>query len=768
MARTLSLLWLSTACVLLTTVPHARAEEAAEPANATSPSETADSAGLETIVVTAEKRQENMQKVPISVTALSGDQLATREIHTTADLVSVVPSLETNGTLGRSVLIFSLRGVGMRDFSFNQDGPVATYYDEVYKGNFPLMGVYLYDLERVEVLKGPQGTLYGMSTTGGAINLISRKPDFTTGGNLSVGYGNYDHYQTDGAVQTAFNDKFAVRVAFMADRSEGFIKDVTPGAPAVDSTQEVGVRTTLRYKPDSDLDVIVRGYYSRRDPYYDAGIPIAIGPKGIGNGIYEVFGGHSDFRTNVGRDETADPDPARDPQTSYGASVTVNDNLSSSLSLTSITSWDDGRLFAPTNPTGSALKVVEVNPFGHTTQVTQDLRLTSAYEAPFNFILGGYFNREYARVQTLNQFYADIDVNGDDVLNYLDCAASLQRKLAPVACAQHNQYTQTIESAALYGDVSYNLTDRLKFRIGMRFTHDKGSLDNFLAQLTGEDGVPVVNTIPGGTNLQATSSLGFTTNKPSGMAGVDFAITTDVMLYGNYSEGYRRAAFNGAAYSAGQLNVARPELVHALELGFKSEFFDHILLLNGAGFWYRYENQQGLDSGTGLIQQLIGLPKTRIIGGEFEAAVRPVRSLTISGNVTLLDAKIQEGTINHVDVSGNPLIQAPAVSLSGAIDWTLPISAIGAADFHVDSNYTGSQHFDLLNSAATTEGGYSLLNSSIRFHSADDSKAVTIWIKNATDKYYFTQIGDFRSLLGVLYGRVAPPRTYGVSASVKF
>jgi iron complex outermembrane receptor protein len=765
MTRTIRFLGLSVACTLFATAVDA--QNGASTSTGAPSAEAADAGGLETIIVTAQKRQENLQNVPISVKAITGDQMRYRQINTAVDLLTVVPGLEVNGTLGKNVPVFSLRGISMRDFSFNQDGPVATYYDEVYKGNFPLLGVYMYDLERVEVLKGPQGTLYGQSTTGGAINVISRKPDFTTGGYVSVGYGNYDHLRIEGAAQTSLTDKLAVRLAFVRDRADGYVQNVSPGQPNVSSTDEYGFRGTLRYQAD-DFDFILRGVYSRRDPYYDGGIPWALGPKGIGKGIYEFFGGHSDFRVGLNKWQISDLNPARNPSTLNSVSATINKKLNDNLTLTSISAYDDGKLNVGINTDGSYLQEVQVDFTGRTEQFTQDLRVTSDYVGPFNYILGAYYSQERANDTATNHFFADIDVNGDAVINFKDCVASLARKLAPVACAQHNQFEQIINSSALYTDVNYALTDKVKLRAGLRYTHDKGALNDFLAQITGNDGVPVVNTIPGGVNLNATTGRDFSTNNVSGKAGIDYTPMPNVLLYLNYSRGYRRAAFNAQAFSANQLNVAKPETVDAVEGGLKSELLDRRLLLNGAIFWYGYENQQFVDPGTGVVQQLIGLPKSRIIGEELEVAYRLTEDITFSGNLSQLNTEILQGVSSGKSVAGNQLVQAPPLSITSAIDWTIPVHGVGAADVLIDGERTGRQYFDILQRASTSQVAYWTMNANIRLHTNDDRRGISFWAKNITDTYYYTVMSDFRSSLGFAYGRPAPPRTFGVTVDVKF
>ena len=173
-------------CIGVLVVPHAYSQESSDGA-------------LEEIIVTAQKRAESLQDVPVSITAFSGEALARRQIRGPEDLALSVPNMQTNNVLGDGVPIFSLRGISMSDFSLSQNGPIATYYDEVYKGNVALLGLAFYDIERVEVLKGPQGTLYGKNTTGGAINLVSRAPDFSNEAYISLSAGNFNYWQAEGA-----------------------------------------------------------------------------------------------------------------------------------------------------------------------------------------------------------------------------------------------------------------------------------------------------------------------------------------------------------------------------------------------------------------------------------------------------------------------------------------------------------------------------------------------------------------------------------------
>ena len=218
-------------------------------------------------MVTASKRSESLQTVPISVTALTSAQLGQIKLDTASDLVTQVPNLQVNGIVGEGSPLFSLRGVSMFDYSLNQSSPVASYIDEVYKGNFTLFGVELYDLERIEVLRGPQGTLYGKNTTGGAINFITHKPGFETEADIKVGAGNYNRREVEGDLQTAvIPDKVAVRFAFTYTKVDGFIQNVLPGHPDLEGVDQYGVRLSLLWKASDDLTVTMRASKSMQDP----------------------------------------------------------------------------------------------------------------------------------------------------------------------------------------------------------------------------------------------------------------------------------------------------------------------------------------------------------------------------------------------------------------------------------------------------------------------------------------------------------------------
>lgn len=722
----------------------------------------AQHSALDEIIVTAQKRVESLQDVPVSVSAFSGDALARHQIRGHEDLAANVPNMHTNAAVGEGSPIFSLRGISMSDFSLAQNGPVAVYADQVFRGNFALMGIAFFDLARVEVLKGPQGTLYGKNTTGGAINLVSQVPEFFNEAYFSAGISNYNHRQVEGAGQVALSDTIAARVAFTYEQADGWQKNKAPGAPDASSTDHYGVRASIRYQPSDTFDFILRASASSQQPW-NYGVASIPGPSGAGGTLYPI----GDFRKGLDRHEINTPDIYRRRARQKSISATADWRFHDSLTLTSITAWDEGTLLNIEDGDGTPLRAGYAEYFGRTKQFSQDFRLTSDLNHPLNFILGAYYSVEKIYNYTDLRFGSDIDVNGDGVLDYTDC----MEYYFP-ACEFGNEFDQEKTSFALYADFNYELTDRLTLRTGIRYTKDEGDLKNFKAQYRDVHGVPFYNAIPGNAvDLNATTKRSFDDDEFSGKLGIDYAISDDIMVYASYSRGYRGSAFSGQAFFAPEeLTVADPETVDAFEVGFKSELFGRSLRANGAVFWYGYKDQQYIDLDPDTtVSTLRNLPKAEILGAELELQWLATQDLILSTSIGLLDTEAKKGTVEGVDVSGNRLINSPEFSLSAAVDWTKAVPwSDWIVDTHIDVSHTSSHYFDILNRSTTKESGYELVNLKVRVHPADDRYGISFWMKNATNTNYYTNKIDALSGLGIIYTHVGKPRTYGLTFDIQF
>ncbi|HTH29535.1 MAG TPA: TonB-dependent receptor [Sphingobium sp.] len=717
--------------------------------------------GGDDIVVTALKRSERLQDVPVSVAAISGDAVKDQRITKADDLVMKMPNLQVTSTVGEGTPIFSLRGVSMSDFSLNQSGPVATYYDEVYKGNYALLGVAMYDLERIEVLRGPQGTLYGKNTTGGAVNLISARPKHEFSGSLTAGYGNYDRIEASGYVNVPLGDTVALRVAGTFARADGWFRNTLAGKPDMDAVREYGLRASLLVEPSSNLSFLLRASTSYQNPY-NYGVYGQSGPDGIGAGVYEAFGqGTSYFRPTAtdGQRKGALNYVGRREGRTYSVALNSQWKMGDGLSLISVSSWDKGRLFFIEDTDGSPRSVLEIDYGDRAEQIAQDLRLASDWSSPFNFILGFYFNREKVFNSSSLGIFRDIDYNGDGTINDQDC-----RDSAPVgdfiACSITNRFDQLKKSYAVYSDMSYKVTDTITLRGGLRYSHDKGEQTDLRSDVFGVQGGLTATLIP-------PLALSYSVDKLSGKVGVDVKPSRDVLLYANYSRGYRAPSFNAQAFfDPSEASVAKAETVDAFELGWKTQLADRRITFNGALFYYNYSNQQFINVNPNTAAQtLVNIDKSRIFGAEAELSVRATDMLSFRAGLGLLNTKIKRGMLSGVDLAGNRLTNAPSVSASGGVDLTLLDDGVNKFSVHPEFSYVSGQFFEVLNTPRLRQGSYALLAGHIKYQRGPFS--ATVWGKNLTDKFYYTARIDTQGF-GFDYNHVGAPRTFGATVSYDF
>jgi iron complex outermembrane receptor protein len=728
---------------------------------------------LEEIVVTAQKRSESIQDVPVSITALSATQLAEARIEDPSALTAYVPNLQASAPLGGSTPVFSLRGVSMSDYSLNQSSPVASYVDEVYKGNFALFGVQMYDLDRIEVLRGPQGTLYGKNTTGGAINFVTRRPDFDNDGYLRLGIGSDNRTEAQGAMGGSLvEDRLAGRIAFTYAKADGWFQNRYPGGENPEGLDEYGVRASLLYKPTDSLDVMLRLATSEQTPI-NYGVFARPGESGIGGGVYSLFHSFDPvanpnvdyFRTGLDDREIESNFARRRRIATDSAALTLDWKLSDGYALTSITSWDKGEMLSPEDADGSPLKVIEIDyDAPDVRQYTQDLRITSTLGGRFDFIAGLYVGREKLTNSTELRLYNDIDVNFDGALDFQDCLAGL-----PLGCAIGNSFEQERDTWAVYFDGSYELTDSLKLRFGVRETHDQSKLRDFKSQLRGSDGVVLANLIPGDpANPDATTSDDFSNDAPSGKLGLDYTTANGTLLYASYSHGYRGGAFNAQAFFApDELTVADPEKLDAYEIGAKGQFAGGRVQLNGAAFVYKYKDQQFLDTDASTsLQVLRNIDQSTIKGMELELIAKATDALTLTGGLGWLDSRVDQAELRGEDLSGNELPLAPKLTATLGVDWQTPISPALRLALHADGSYAAKQYFDIFDTERLANDAYTLVNARVALQSADARWEVAAWGKNLSDEFYFTY--GLETSFGFDYFHVGAPRSYGIEASWRF
>jgi iron complex outermembrane recepter protein len=760
---------------------------------------------LEEVIVTAQKRVESLQDVPLSVTALTASDITNQKIRDANQITAQVPNLMSTTTVGDGFPIFSLRGISMNDFSFNQSSPVATYVDEVYKGNPAIQGVQIFDLERVEVLRGPQGTLYGKNTTGGAVNFITVKPDFSTEGYFTFGIGNYSRLESQGAFQTALvEDTLAMRLAYTWIEADGWFKNLQPGIQDGNAIGDLGIRASFLWQPTDDLEVLLRLYGGKVDAVNYGIQAFNISPDGVGAGLYGLYNllgatDAVDYQRNGKSywEFDSDQDDHRTIKNS-AVSLTLNWNFSESLSLTSITSWDDGEIFNPEDTDGSPNAVLRVPYYGEATQFAQDLRIASDYDGAFNFISGIYYAAEEVYNQTTIGFYTDLDMNADGALDFYDCLDPFFTSLGlgpvtpsgialeeilnsfgtslaafvPAGCQVQNDFDQDRTSWAGYFDGRYDLGDQWTLRFGLRYTNDKTELKNFSARIIGNDGTPLANTIPGDPeNPYATvPNDSFTDGEWTGKIGADFTTAGGTLLYANYSHGYRAGAYNAQAFfDPSELTRVAPEKLDGVEIGFKSQFLNGQMQLNGAGFMYKYKNQQFLNvDPVTLAQTLINIDKSDIRGFELELVALPVSTLRLGAGLGMLNTEVKEGTLSGVNLAGNKLPLAPGINFNFAADWDFLQTPGGTYALNLTTTYVGGHYFEIFNLDRLKQDGYWVSTGRLYYTTSDDRWQIGLWATNLTNQEYRTSAINLLDSFGFDYSHIGSPRVYGADVTFRF
>ncbi|MEY8200874.1 MAG: TonB-dependent receptor [Colwellia sp.] len=717
---------------------------------------------LEKIIVTAQKRIQNIQSVPVSITAFDSQSLSSLGVLLASDIASQTPNLQASQPYGDAQPIFTLRGISMLDFNTNQSSPVGIYVDESPVEASFMQASQLFDIERAEVLRGPQGTLYGKNTTAGAINFISRAPDFEPNGNVYLSYGTNNYLRVAGAIETVLlEDELGLRVAFTNSDSSGFYDNHYPGADDLQEIKNWAIRASLRYKTDF-LDATLRLQSGER-----SGNATGIIAEGRGPGGYDVAGffsgGAIPQRIDQGYDAFEGSEDKVGTYTTKTDSVglTVNASLSQSIDFTSVTAWSQGKALNQ-NGDGSPVSILEIDWGSEIKQWTQDLRLTSHFDGDFNAIVGLFVSKD------------KMEINND--LAFLLFTESLgvtfDPSLATSGFTVGQGYQQQRDSKAIYSHLTYAFSESLEGFLGLRYTQDKGELSNVNSWVGDYDFNFVYDLIVD------QPSRYYNDNKFSGSLGLKYQLTNDLMFYGSYSQGYRSSAFNGGAtFSVTELTVAAPETVEVYEIGMKSRWWDDRLQLNGALFHNNYKNQQ-LVNIVGAVRFLENAGSSSIAGAELELRALLSDDLSINFGLGLLETEYDELSLTNpvtslpVDLSGNQLPSAPRLNMSLALDYVVASGEWGQALLHINSQYVSKQWYSAYNDDYGYDGikadAYLQSNGRLTYSSADDSYHVSLWIKNIEENNEPIYAINAQQTFMYDYYIMPMPRQFGVDVNWQF
>jgi iron complex outermembrane receptor protein len=743
---------------------------------------------LSEVVVTAQRQSERIRDVPIALTAVSADELREKGIRQAADITSLVPNMLLNLPWGPEAQpAFVLRGVTTTDYSQNQGSPIAMYVDEVYKSVGAVQALQVFDMDRVEVLRGPQGTLYGKNATGGAISFYSANPNLTTTeGYVEAGFGNYNDRSVRAALGVPLVDNIlAARAALYYENRDGWTKSIVPGVDPLNGVDALAGRLTIRAEPTEKLTAILKLSSTRSN-----GTPY--GPHALNNAP-DVTG----FSGNIPWFDTGAKYSVPKQIRSDSASLKVEAVLSEHLLLTSISGFDYGRWYTFSDDGGLPITARLDDPnsyFSTVNTFSQELRLASRYTESLQWLAGLYYGRESVHATVQYHFFdgypGSFVTPGGQQLYGFD---------------EYNNFDQLKDSRAAFLNMTFAVTPTVRLRAGVRYTKDKLKITNFYALEGGltspsagyapSDGTTLwtqtIPFIPSASYIEYSSlflppggfdaPLEYDNNNTSVKVGIDWKPSEETLIYASFSQGYRGAAFNGQAFNApAELTFAQPERINAYELGSKLEFWQRRASLDAAVFHYSYRNQQFLDTfalpgglGTGL--RTVNAPKSRVDGAELQFRAKATQDLELSASLGFLNAKYQELELHGVDLSGNQLIQAPDLSGSLALNWRFLELDAGALRLTLDGNWYSRQYFNAQNTQRVSQGAYATANGRLSFVGTKGFTSgfeLGVWVKNLANRQYIqyaiAQRDPIEGGLGFDYGLVGEPRTFGADIRYRF
>ncbi len=725
--------------------------------------------GVDEIVVTARKRTEALEAVPGSITVLTTDDLTSRQIKTSPEIAAAIPGLMWESILGYATPNIFLRGIGNATFNANQAGPVGIHRDGVYQGSSVTYGFGIFDLDRVEVLKGPQGTLFGRNTTGGVINFITRKPDVTDGFNAqgSATYGRFNETGLEGAVGASLGDTAAVRFAGQGLARDGYVRNKNPasGIGREGKIDMWSARGQFRLQAGV-VDVLlgIHGAENRSDvtPGKQLGVvcPPAVRVPTLGACTdFLGFRESTDLRVNSTNIRSVDS------VDSWGADGTLT-WAGDGFSLTSQTAFDSNHRRLANDSDSGPYTEATTNAVSRYHQLSQEVRAVSAGHEPLSWIAGAnYYSDDLVAFTAFN-------------LNALGPAALSQFFPVPEGAGQ--VLHQRTESYAAFGEANYTVLPRLTLTAGVRWTHDRRTADinAFLFNATNLASTFVDRALAA-TRLLAPTIPAMQTERAwsqwSGRGVVSYELQANMLVYGEVARGFKGGDFNGGAlFAPTEANITDPEYVTSYEVGVKGATADRRLGFDAAAFVYDFSNQQVsilVPGSHATLQQLANAGKTGVKGVEAGITLQPVEPLRIEAKASFVDARFvrfqRDAGDPTTNLAGNRPAFSPTFSFAGSARYTAPMTEDLALWAQVDASYKGARFFSVDNNPALRQAGTWLVDSSLTLGRRDGRYRLTAWIKTFGDVGYFGT-GLANSGLGFLELIPGPPRTFGLTLSARY
>jgi iron complex outermembrane receptor protein len=798
--------------LLLLDLPGLALAQTAPPAapSEIAPPEVAPPVGDDVVVVTARRREEGVQDVPVAVSVLSGAQLDATGSNNIGRLQQLLPSFQFFSTNPRNSAV-NIRGLGA-PFGLTNDGieqGVGIYVDQVYYARVAAATFDFIDVERIEVLRGPQGTLYGKNTTAGAVNITTRPPSFAPEGRAEVTLGNLDFVQARASVSgPLIDDRLAVRLGLAATDRRGTILNVRTGRFA-NELQNLGLRAQFLLRASDTIEITLTGDYSRQDPNCCVQIPARIGRTqrpldrqfpalaaafGYAPPSLDAFDRLTDIDT-----------PLRAFQELGGISLLADWDVGAGT-LTSVSAWRFWN-WGPSNDRdfiGLPITTVSANP-SRQRQWTQELRYASRGGGRIDIVAG------------LFAFHQTIVTDG---LQRQGAAASrwLLDPARPAAqdpavldgLTSINDIDFSNTSLAAFGQLSWRVTDRFRIQPGLRVNHDRKT-GAYVATVVTGSGSTILTADQRGVLAPQSYRARFSDWNVSGDLTLGFDLTPDVFAFATYARSFKSGGINLSGLPLDAANTpiqaaatVRPERVDHVELGLKTQFADRRVTLNLAGFWTEIRDYQAIvtNGQLGVLRgYLANAAKVRVRGIEADVSARLSPRFTAYANGAFTDHEYVRftdapcppelaggaaaranspaappGTPGgpspaNCDISGQWLPGISRWAASYGAEYNLPARFVGLdgqAYLGVDGNYRSKFSSNSSRSIYTDIGGYALTNVRFGFRSAGDRWNLFGWVRNAFDTDVFELLAPQPGNTGLIVGQPGDPRTYGLTLAARF
>lgn len=747
---------------------------------------------MDEVIVTAQKRAQSAQDVGISITAFSRAQLEAMGYTNAQEVTAMAPGVTTMQPNGEANYSIGIRGVANNDFTTNVESPVAIYVDEVYISQMSGAGFMLFDIERVEILRGPQGTLFGRNATGGLVHYVTTKPDQEFGGYGSLTYGSYNRIKFQGAINLPVNDKLAIRASASTHQGDGYITNrLQPGSKLNNANESAG-RIQALFTPNDDVEILLNARFGQQDIRTGFFEHVSVqNPDGVLTPtVPNVSLGN--YIDNDGDPYTGDYDsPGHNKLDTYGFSGTLNWNLGWA-ELTSITDYQSVNRDYIEDSDASPADYFRFFLTTDAKQFSEEIRLAGEKDN-MKWVTGFY--------------YMDLDINDTNgtiapglFVDFVNAVTPEVQNgdIPPFTDAAEfgfngllNPYQTDVKTWSLFGQVEVDLNDQVSVIAGFRYIDEKKTHSyRDIAYWYPETSVS-------GLDPNATEIVDFVTPYNgerhdkvwSARAQVNYRPNDDALFFASWNRGVKSGGFNApllptAEFVTEQLMNYRPEKLDAFELGFKLDFADGKARLNGAVYYYDYNDYQafailGLDTFT-----LNADSKNK--GFELELQLNPTEGMDVQFGIGYIDADVKDVpgiTIDAVTdlgiipaiLPGQTLrpVNTPEWNLNGLLRHEFQVGS-GAVAVQLDGQYRSAHTFGLLGTEALSEDGYFIGNASITYLPADQDWSLRFFVKNITDEEYLVQTFDLGGALldGGLFGMVEQyygrPRTWGANISYNF